>query len=185
MVASDRTQELKNFEYEETLFRLEKSLDLYVKKEDNEIDMREKVSLSKLDELMESLNNLRTINATQDENQSQKLTTLREDFESKTKEMIENIDDLKQQMAELDEEGDSYDDESELDQSELEDTLDVNDMNRTALEKDKDKDRTSEELSQPTNSASQPHKGTTSGSSERDTSHINIRAASGGDLQSS
>ena len=50
---------------------------------------------------------------------------------------MDNIEDLNKKMDELDEEEGSYDDESEQDlDSELGDTLDVNDMNRTALDKD-------------------------------------------------
>ena len=46
MIASDRTQELKNFEYEEKIFNLERALHDYVKKEDNVIELQDKVSLS-------------------------------------------------------------------------------------------------------------------------------------------
>lgn len=59
MIASDRTQELKNFEYEEKIFNLERALHDYVKIEDNVIELQDKVSLSKLDEVLETLNNLK------------------------------------------------------------------------------------------------------------------------------
>ena len=39
MIASDRTQELKNFEYEERLFNLDRSLNEYVRIEDNVIEL--------------------------------------------------------------------------------------------------------------------------------------------------
>ena len=73
MIASDRTQELKNFEYEEKIFNLERSLNDYVRIEDNVIDLQDKVSLSKLDELQDVLNNLKSINTTTEETLSHKL----------------------------------------------------------------------------------------------------------------
>ena len=39
MIAADRTQELKNFEYEEKIFNLERSLNDYVRIEDNVIEL--------------------------------------------------------------------------------------------------------------------------------------------------
>ena len=51
MIASDRTQELKNFQYEEKLFNLERTFLKYVTKEDQASAMREKVSHQMLDEL--------------------------------------------------------------------------------------------------------------------------------------
>ena len=73
-----------------------------------------------------------------EETLSQKLNVLKDDFEVKTKEIIDNIEDLNKKMDEIDEEG-SYDDESDQDlESELGDTLEeFNDMNRKVLEKDK------------------------------------------------
>ena len=113
MVASDRTQELKNFEYEEKIFNLERAMNDYVKIEDNIIELQDKVSLVKLDELQESLNNLRSINVTMEETLSQKLSVLKDDFENKTKEMMDNLQDLNKKMDDLEDEDGSYDDESE------------------------------------------------------------------------
>lgn len=139
MMSADRTQELKNFSYEEKLFNLERALNNYVMIEDNVMELRNKVSFDKLDELKDSFNKLQNINVTMEENLSQKLTDLKEDFETKTKEIIDNIEDLNKKMDEIDEEEGSYDDESEQDlDSELGDTLDVNDMNRTVMGKDKE-----------------------------------------------
>lgn len=113
MVASDRTQELKNFEYEEKIFNLERAMNDYVRIEDNIIELQDKVSLVKLDELQESLNNLRSINVTMEETLSQKLSVLKDDFENKTKEMMDNLQDLNKKMDDLEDEDGSYDDESE------------------------------------------------------------------------
>lgn len=141
MVSSDRTQELKNFEYEEKLFSLERALNNYVTIEQNELDMRDKVNFAKLEELQESLNNLKTINLTMEETLSQKLSVLKDDFEVKTKEIMENIEDLNKKMDEIEEEG-SYDDETDQDlESELGDTLEeFNDINKRVHDKDKASD---------------------------------------------
>lgn len=110
--------------------------------EDNVIELQDKVSLTKLDELQDTLNNMKSINTTTEETLSHKLAQLKDDFENKTKEMMDNIEDLNKKMDELEEEEGSYDDESDEDlDSELGDTLDVNDMNR----KDQDNDDKSSE----------------------------------------
>ena len=49
--ASDRTQEKKNFEYDEQLFNIDRNFMSYVTKDDLAIEMREKVSLPDMDEL--------------------------------------------------------------------------------------------------------------------------------------
>lgn len=85
----------------------------YVRIEDNIIELQDKVSLVKLDELQESLNNLRSINVTMEETLSQKLSVLKDDFENKTKEMMDNLQDLNKKMDDLEDEDGSYDDESE------------------------------------------------------------------------
>ena len=62
-----------------------------------------------------------------------KLENLKEDYQNKTKELFEQIDDLKDQMKELDDDSESYDDEQDSDsvhESELGDTLDVNEITR-------------------------------------------------------
>ena len=107
------------------------------------IELRDKVSFAKLEELKDTVHNLQTINVSMEESLSQKLTVLKDDFESKTKEMMDNIEDLNKKMDELSEEDGSYDDEGEGGSdsdmgSELGDTLDVNDMNRTVMDKDKE-----------------------------------------------
>ena len=113
MVSSDRTQELKNFEFEEKIFNLERAMNDYVKIEDNIIELQDKVSLVKLDEMHENLNNLRSISATMEETLSHKLSVLKDDFENKTKEMMDNLEDLNKKMEEIEDEDGSYDDESE------------------------------------------------------------------------
>ena len=85
----------------------------YVRIEDNIIELQDKVSLVRLDELQESLNNLRSINVTMEETLSQKLSVLKDDFENKTKEMMDNLQDLNKKMDDLEDEDGSYDDESE------------------------------------------------------------------------
>ena len=63
----------------------------------------------------------------------QKFTSLKEEYENKTKELFDQLDDLKDQMKELDDSEDSYDDEQDSDsvhESELGDTLDVNEITR-------------------------------------------------------
>lgn len=110
----------------------------YVTKDEWAMEMKVKVDNEKLDELRESLEKQRNIGLTLEENISQKLLNLKDDFESKTKEMLDNIEDLNKKMDEIEEEG-SYDDESDGDlDSELGDTLDVNDINAHPIN-DKDK----------------------------------------------
>lgn len=138
MISTDRSQELKNFNYEEKLYNQERSLLNYVTKDEWAMEMKVKVDNEKLDELRESLEKQRNIGLTLEENISQKLLNLKDDFESKTKEMLDNIEDLNKKMDEIEEEG-SYDDESDGDlDSELGDTLDVNDINAHPIN-DKDK----------------------------------------------
>ena len=99
--------------------------------------MRDKVSFAKLEELKDDVQNLQANNLSIEDSLTQKLTVLKDDLETKTKEMMDNIEDLNKKMDELSEEdGSEYDEESDQDlDSELGDTLDVNDMNRTVLEK--------------------------------------------------
>ena len=61
-----------------------------------------------------------------------RVTTLRSDYENKTSEMIDQLRDLQAKVDEFDVEDVSYGDEDEDEDlgSELEDTLDVNDMNK-------------------------------------------------------
>ena len=92
---------------------MERAMNDYVRIEDNIIELQDKVSLVKLDELQESLNNLRSINVTMEETLSQKLSVLKDDFENKTKEMMDNLQDLNKKMDEIEDEDGSYDDESE------------------------------------------------------------------------
>ena len=76
-----------------------------------------------------------------EENLSQKLSNLKDDFESKTKELMDNLEDLNKKMDEIDESG-SYDDETEQDlESELGDTLDVEDINTAAKEREQQSDK--------------------------------------------
>ena len=133
MLASDRTQELKNFGYDEKLFNLERSLQNYVTREQQEGDMGEKASLTALDELTEKIHKLQAINVTTSESLTQRLDDLKDDFATTTKEMREQLDDLNKKMDDIDDEEGSYDEESDQDlDSELGDTLDVNDLNRDA-----------------------------------------------------
>ena len=87
MLASDRTQELKNFGYDEKLFNLERSLQNYVTREQQDGDMGEKASVSQLEELTEKFHKLQTINVTTSESLTQRLDDLKEDFATSTKEM--------------------------------------------------------------------------------------------------
>lgn len=120
------------------MYNQEKALLNYVTKDEWAMEMKVKVDNEKLDELRESLEKQRNIGLTLDENISQKLLNLKDDFESKTKEMLDNIEDLNRKIDEIEEEG-SYDDESDQDlDSELGDTLDVNDINAHPIN-DKDK----------------------------------------------
>ena len=142
MIASDRTQELKNFQYEEKLFNLERTFLKYVTKEDQASALREKVSHQMLDELKDQVEKMRTIHVSMEETITQKVSVLKDDFESKTKEMMDQIEDLNKKMEEIEEEEGSYDDE-ESDQdldSELGDTLDVNAMDRDKILFNKDND---------------------------------------------
>ena len=81
-------------------------------KEDQAIEMRVKVDLEKLEDLRESLEKQRNINLTMEETLTQKLVNLKDDFESRTKEMMDNLEDLNKKIDELDDEG-SYEDETD------------------------------------------------------------------------
>ena len=63
-------------------------------KEDQAIEMRVKVDLEKLEDLRESLEKQRNINLTMEETLTQKLVNLKDDFESRTKEMMDNLEDF-------------------------------------------------------------------------------------------
>ena len=94
MLASDRTQELKNFGYDEKLFNLERSLQNYVTREQQDGDMGDKASVSQLDELTEKFHKLQTINVTTSESLTQRLEDLKDDFATTTKEMRDQLEDL-------------------------------------------------------------------------------------------
>ena len=87
MLAADRTQELKNFGYDEKLFNLERSLQNYVTKEQQEAELGCKASVSQLEEHTERFHKLQTINVTTSESLTQRLDDLKEDFATTTKEM--------------------------------------------------------------------------------------------------
>ena len=55
MVASDRTQEIKNFSYDEKIHNLQKSLKSYVTKEDLSFEMRDKVTGTMLNPIQETV----------------------------------------------------------------------------------------------------------------------------------
>ena len=55
---SDRTQEVKNFHYDEKIYNLEKALKLYVTKEELNIDTRDMVRTAKIDEVEDNIKNL-------------------------------------------------------------------------------------------------------------------------------
>ena len=67
MIASDRTQELKNFKYEEQLYKLERNFLNYVTKEDQESSMRDKVSHQMMDDLKDQVEKMRSINVSLEE----------------------------------------------------------------------------------------------------------------------
>ena len=54
MIASDRTQEQKNFNYEEKLFELERTFNNYTTKEDLAVEMRGKVDTLSMQELTDN-----------------------------------------------------------------------------------------------------------------------------------
>ena len=85
---------------------------------------------------------------------------MKDDFDSKTKEILDNIEDLNKKMDEIEEEG-SYDDE-ESDQdldSELGDTLDVNAIDRPILDRDKVSDTSPAHKHQSAHGGSNDYKG--------------------------
>ena len=55
MVVADRTQEIKNFSYDEKIYNLQQSFSQYVTKEDLQFDLSDKVTSPMLDKLQESL----------------------------------------------------------------------------------------------------------------------------------
>jgi len=62
-------------------------------------DMREKVSLVKMDELSASFHKFQTIHHSSEESLTQKFNMLKEDYESKIKELNDSIEDLKNEVA--------------------------------------------------------------------------------------
>ena len=104
----------------------------YVTKDDLTIEMREKVAISVLDELKDKLGKVKANQELNEENIELRLASLKEEYENKTKELVDQIEDLNKKLDELEE--DSYDDEyQDTDQdleSELGDTLDVNALNQ-------------------------------------------------------
>ena len=64
MVASDRTQELKNFSYDEKIFNLQKNMNLYVTKEDFNFEMSDKVTSKMLEPMQETIYKLQEIQVT-------------------------------------------------------------------------------------------------------------------------
>lgn len=94
MIASDRSQELKNFQYEEALFNLERTFSSYVTKDDLTVEMREKVSLIDMDEMKESFSKLQTIQGGDMEGLTEKITTLKEEYEQKIKDMDDRVEEL-------------------------------------------------------------------------------------------
>ena len=55
MVVADRTQEIKNFSYDEKIYNLQQNFSQYVTKEDLQFDLSDKVTSPMLDKLQESL----------------------------------------------------------------------------------------------------------------------------------
>ena len=107
-------------------------------------EMRDKVTGNMLEQMEESLNRLQSIAVTNQENGKQKLLVLTDELEAMKHDLINKIEEVDKKVEELAEEGGSYDDEDEesdqdLD-SELGDTLDVNDMKYPNIDKDKSSD---------------------------------------------
>ena len=128
----DRTQEYKNFEFEEKIHKLDRQLLQYVTKDSHEVSMREKASNENLEEIQTQMSKLQQLSVQLEEKLVTRVTTLRSDYENKTSEMIDQLRDLQAKVDEFDVEDVSYGDEDEDEDlgSELEDTLDVNDMNK-------------------------------------------------------
>lgn len=84
MIASDRSQELKNFKYEEELFKLERKFQDYVTNEELKNQMTMKVSLNVVDEIRETFNKFKTIQHSDIETMTDKFNALKEDCENKT-----------------------------------------------------------------------------------------------------
>ena len=102
----------------------------YVTKEDLQIEMKDKVSIPEMDEMKETLNKLQTIQGGNMESLTEKINNMKEEYETKTKEMLDQIDDLKKQMEEL-EDDESYEDELDSsNRSEEYDNFDVDDVNK-------------------------------------------------------
>lgn len=117
----------------------------------------------------------------------QKFTSLKEEYENKTKELFDQLDDLKDQMKELDDSEDSYDDEQDSDsvhESELGDTLDVNEITRD-VHFDRESDETTKDRKEggtdgkdgSESGAEEPESGNM-GSKENDKSQDALRALS-------
>ena len=97
------------------------------------MELRDKASISLTDELRDNLNQFKTISLSNEEQLNHKLSNPKEDFEAKTKELMDSVNDAHKKLDEFDE-GSEYDDESDQDlDSELGDTLDVNAMDKNLL----------------------------------------------------
>lgn len=131
-IECDRAREERNIEVDYRLHSLERALPKFVTKEDNELEMKEKASLEKFEDLQAMLEKTKQIHLTDQEELMKKLDTLKEQHEEKTKELIEQMQMLETKIDDIEEEGEeeeSYDDEDDEDLgSELEDTFDVNDL---------------------------------------------------------
>ena len=114
---------------------MERALQNYVTKEEQVMELRDKASLSLIDEVKDNLDKLRAINVESTEQLAHKFEVLKEDFEAKTKEMMDNMEDMNKKIDEFDE-GSEYDEESDQDlDSELGDTLDANAMDKDAFKR--------------------------------------------------
>lgn len=113
MQAADRTQELKNFEYEEKIHNLNQKFNDFVTKEALAYEMSNKVTLPMLEQVSESLRKLQSISLTNDENYNQKVSMVKDELDGKTSNLANRIEELSKKVEELLQEDDSYGDEDE------------------------------------------------------------------------
>ena len=68
MLSGDRTQEIKNSQTDEKIYNLEKQLLNYVTKEEQAFEMRDKVTWDKFDQVQDSIDMLKQISISTQEN---------------------------------------------------------------------------------------------------------------------
>ena len=131
-IATDRTREEQYFVIDERIHTLETAFPTLVNKDEFADKMEDKASNFKIDEIKSLLENQKQLSFTENEKLGNRLDQLKKENEEKAVELMDEMLTLKAQLDKIEEEGEegeSYDEEEDEDLgSELEDTLDVNEL---------------------------------------------------------